>query len=186
MDSGPGVPDDEELLTARLVLRRPVSSDTGTIFAIHSDPRACRHNPSDALATRAEAGQLFDRWDGHWRRFGFGYWVVRWRETPAPVGFCGVKVMRLGDQQVLNLFYRLDPGVWGQGVAGEAATAVVGWAARRHPEYLLIARVRPENVASARVASRAGLIRARHLDRPGEDGLDWIYVPDAEPAGRGG
>jgi RimJ/RimL family protein N-acetyltransferase len=169
-------PVDEELLTARLVLRRPERQDTGAIFAIHSDPRACAHNPSDALASLDEAGQLFDRWDDHWRRFGLGYWVVRWRGAVTPAGFCGVKLMRLADQQVLNLFYRLDPGVWGHGVASEAAAAVVTWASRRHPEYPLIARVRPENVASQRVASHAGLIRASHLDRPGEDGLDWIYV----------
>lgn len=170
-------PGDEELLTARLVLRRPAPQDTGAIFAIHSDPRTYVHNPSDALSSLEEAGQLFGRWDGHWRRFGFGYWVVRWRDATAPVGFCGVKVMRFGDQQVLNLFYRLDPGVWGHGVGSEAAAAVVTWASRRHPEYPLIARVRPGNVASQRVAVHAGLIRASHLDRMGEDGLDWIYVP---------
>lgn len=62
-------------------------------------------------------------------------------------------------------------------MGGEAATAVVAWASRRHPEYPLIARVRPQNVASQRVAIRAGLVRAKHLDQPGEDGLDWIYVP---------
>ena len=175
MDLNAREPGDEELLTARLVLRRPVRQDVDAIFAIHSDPRACIHNPSDALATRAEAEELFDRWDGHWRRFGLGYWVIRWRDAAAPVGFCGVKVMRFTDQQVLNLFYRLDPAVWGNGVGGEAAAAVTR-AARRHAEYPLIARVRPRNVASQRVAIRAGLIRAEHLDQPGEDGLDWIYV----------
>jgi hypothetical protein len=37
--------------------------------------------------------------------------------------------------------------------------------------------------ASARVAVRAGLRRAEHLDTEGEDGLDWIYVggPDEVP-----
>jgi [ribosomal protein S5]-alanine N-acetyltransferase len=168
-------PRDEELLTARLVLRRPECHDAGAIFAIHSDPRACLHNPSDTLASREEAEQLFERWDEHWRRFGFGYWVIRWRGMAAPLGFCGVKVMRFAGQQVLNLFYRLDPAAWGDGVGSEAAAAVTS-ASRRHPEYPLIARVRPQNVASQRVAVRAGLIRAEHLDEPGEDGLDWIYV----------
>lgn len=169
-------PGDEELLTARLALRRPERHDAGAIFAIHSDLRACLHNPSDALASREEAERLFERWDEHWRRFGFAYWVVRWRGAAAPVGFCGVKVMRFAGQRVLNLLYRLDPAVWGDGVASEAATAAVTLASRRHPEYPLIARVRPRNVASQRVAVHAGLIRAGHLDQPGEDGLDWIYV----------
>lgn len=175
MDLNEPEPRDEELLTARLVLRRPERHDAGAIFAIHSDPRAFLHNPSDALTSREEAEQLFERWDEHWRRFGFGYWVIRWRDVSAPLGFCGVKVMRFAGQQVLNLFYRLDPAAWGDGVGSEAVAAVIS-ATRRHPEYPLIARVRPRNVASQRVAVRAGLIRAEHLDQPGEDGLDWIYV----------
>src|SRR5262245_3841312 len=95
---------DAELVTARLALRRPAREDTGAIFSIHSDPRACVHNPSDALTTREDAGRLFERWDEHWRQFGFGYWVVRWRISDVPVGFCGVKVMHLAGRHVLNLF----------------------------------------------------------------------------------
>lgn len=166
---------DEELLTPRLALRRPVRQDTGAIFSIHSNPRTCVHNPSDALTTPEDAELLFERWDEHWRQFGFGYWVVRWRNSEPPLGFCGVKVMRLAGRRVLNLFYRLDPLAWGRGVGSEATAEVVRWASRR-PEYFLIARVRPQNLASQRVATHAGLIRAEHLDGPGFDGLDWIYV----------
>jgi len=171
---------DAELVTARLALRRPAREDTGAIFSIHSDPRACVHNPSDALTTREDAGRLFERWDEHWRQFSFGYWVVRWRISDVPVGFCGVKVMHLAGRRVLNLFCRLDPLAWGNGVGSEAAAAVTRWASRRLPEYSLIARIRPQNVASQRVATRAGLIRAEHLDEPGEDGIDWIYVLPSE------
>jgi len=40
----------------------------------------------------------------------------------------------------------------------------------------VIARIRPANVGSARVALRAGLRRAEHLDTLGEDGLDWVFT----------
>lgn len=166
----------EQIVTARLTLSRPTPAAVDAIFSIHSDQRACAHNPSDMVATRDEAGLLFRRWDEHWRRFGFGYWVVRCRGLDAPIGFCGIKVMRLGDREVVNLFYRFDPGAWGRGLATEAATAVTRWAAEHIPERTLIARIRPENVASQRVASHAGLARAEHLDSPGEDGVDWIFV----------
>jgi RimJ/RimL family protein N-acetyltransferase len=164
----------EELLTGRLSLRRPTPGDVPTILAVHADPLACAHNPSDALATRAEAEELYQRWDEHWRSFGFGYWVVRRDETP--VGFCGLKVMDLRDQRVLNLFYRLAPACWNQGIATEAATAVVRWATARHPGQPVIARVRPENIASQRVAARTGLVRAEHLDGEGYDGFDWVFA----------
>jgi RimJ/RimL family protein N-acetyltransferase len=84
--------------------------------------------------------------------------------------------MELSDMKVLNLFYRFDSAAWGQGLASEAATAVATWASRQVPHLPLIARVRPANVASQRVAIRAGLTRAEHLDGTGYDGFDWIFA----------
>jgi [ribosomal protein S5]-alanine N-acetyltransferase len=167
----------EELVTRRLSLRRPAPADVAAIFSIHSDQRACAYNPSDQLATRDEAQQLFRRWDEHWRQFGFGYWVVRRRDSATPIGFCGIKVMQLNESDVVNLFYRFDPAVWGHRLASEAASAVTDWAARNIPDRPLIARIRPQNVASQRVAIRAGLARAEQMDTIGEDGVDWIFVP---------
>ena len=157
-------------------MRRPHRSDVDALFAIHHDPVACAHNPSDLLATRADAEELFRLWDERWRRHGFGYWTVRDRGTGEILGFCGLKVVSFRDREVLNLFYRLAPSAWGAGIATEAATAVVEWAGRNLPEWTILARVRPENLASQKVALRAGLIRAAHLDEPGEDGPDEMFT----------
>ena len=168
--------DNEELLTARLSLRRPTPTDIDVIYSIHRDPRACAHNPADMLTTRADAEDLYRRWDEHWQRHGFGYWVIRPRQAREPLGFCGIKLMQFKNRNILNLLYRLDPSVWGNGLATEAATAVVDWATTQIPDHTLIARVRPDNTASLRVAARIGLRRAEHLDSAGEDGLDWIFT----------
>src|SRR6266540_6218597 len=98
--------DNEEMLTARLSLRRPTPTDIDVIYSIPRDPRACGHNPADMLATRADAEDLYRRWDQHWQRHGFGYWVVHPREASDPrlrLGFCGLKLMRLANREVLNL-----------------------------------------------------------------------------------
>jgi RimJ/RimL family protein N-acetyltransferase len=161
------------VLTARLELRRPAEADADAILRIHRDPLACEHNPSDMITVRPEAVDRCRRWRAHWQRHGFGYWVVRRRGAERVIGFCGLKLMRLHDAPVLNLFYRLEPAAWGAGLASEAAAAVVEAAPAGRP---VIARVRPGNVASARVAVRAGLHRAEHLDTEGADGLDWIFT----------
>ncbi|AXB49186.1 acetyltransferase [Amycolatopsis albispora] len=163
------------MVTRRLSLRRPAPGDIDAILAIHRDPRACAHNPSDQLTARDEAEQLFHRWDAHWSGHGFGYWTVRPAGAGEPVGFCGLKVVEFRRQMVLNLFYRFAPAHWGAGLATEAATAAVEWAAAHRPEHSVIARVRPANHASAKVAARAGLTRATHLDGPGYDGHDHIF-----------
>ncbi|MGX6606523.1 GNAT family N-acetyltransferase [Micromonosporaceae bacterium Da 78-11] len=163
------------MLTERLSLRRPVPADIDAILRLHRDPRACAHNPSDLIGTRAEATERYRRWNEHWDRHGFGYWAVCNRNGDL-LGFCGLKTMRLHEQPVLNLFYRLDPSAWGNGIATEAATAVIGWAGAHAPGQLIAARVRPANHASARVAVRAGLHRTPEHDVDGEDGPDWIYL----------
>ena len=167
------------MLTERLSLRRPVPADIDAILRLHRDPVACAHNPADMISTRAEAVDRYRRWDRHWTEHGFGYWAVCNRNGDL-LGFCGLKVMLLRERPVLNLFYRLDPAAWGNGIATEAATAVVAWALARRPPIGLpvAARVRPANVASARVAERAGLHRTPGLDVTGEDGPDWIYTSD--------
>jgi RimJ/RimL family protein N-acetyltransferase len=157
-------------------LRRPTPGDIDAIFEIHGDPSACLHNPSDRLTRREDAERLYQRWDEQWRRCGYGYWVVRRLDSAMQLGFCGIKPMELRGMKILNLFYRFAPAAWGQGLAGEAATAVVAWAAEQHPDLPLIARVRPANVASQRVAIRAGLTRAEDLDTTGDDGADWIFA----------
>lgn len=168
--------DNEELRTERLVLRRPVAADVETVWRIHRDPRACAHNPGDLIETRQEAEERFRSWDAHWERNGFGYWTVRRAGSAEPLGFCGIKRMELRGRPVLNLFYRLDPAAWGGGLATEAAAKVVGWAAANLPAETLVARVRPGNAASLKVATRAGLRRASDLDTAGEDGIDWIFT----------
>jgi len=100
----------------------------------------------------------------------------------AVLGFCGVKPMRLSGAPMLNLFYRFDPAARGRGFGTEAAIAVVGWVTRIRPEQKLIARIRPDNTASARVAANAGLVRAPELDAEGEDGPDDIWIYPTHPA----
>ena len=172
----------EELRTSRLVLLRPAPADVRAVWCIHRDPRACAHNPGDAISTRGEAEERLSAWVAHWERYGFGYWVIRWAGRGEVLGFCGIKRMELHGRPVLNLFYRLDPAAWGGGVATEAATAVVEWAAENRPGERVIARVRPGNKASLTVAERAGLRRTPELDTAGEDGLDWIFAQETATA----
>ncbi|WP_324194488.1 GNAT family N-acetyltransferase [Nocardia blacklockiae] len=161
----------EELVTERLSLRRPVSADVDAVLAICGDPQPW----VSTVADRAEAQRLYEQWDEQWQRLGYGYRVVRYRGEAAQLGFCGLRTARFKGQPGLNLFYRFASDTWGRGVATESAAAVVRWAEKWLPTLPVVARIRPENAASIKVARRVGLVRAEHFDEVDDEGLDWIH-----------
>lgn len=168
----------EQVRTDRLLLRRPTEEDAAFALTLLSDPATTTHNPSDALGEPPEATALLGRWDEQWRS-GLGYWIVE--DATGPVGVCGVKAVELGGRAVWNLLYRFRPSAWGRGYAREAAAAAVRAAGLVAPERLVIARVRPANTASARVAVAIGLERRPELDVTGDDGPDDVWA-QREPA----
>lgn len=164
------------LTTERLRLRPPDRADAGTVLGLLQDPRATAHNPADALRRPEEARQLMDRWAGHWQHHGIGYYAVTWKEADELVGICGVKAMTLRGRPVANLLSRIGPAHWDAGIATEATLAVIAQSRTHWPDRPVVARIRPENHASARVAAKLGLVRAPELDEDGQDGPDHLYV----------
>ncbi|MGG5258472.1 GNAT family N-acetyltransferase [Phycicoccus avicenniae] len=168
--------DIPEQQTERVRLDRPVPTDAPGIFAILGDPRTVEHNPSELMGDEAQAAELVARWIRHWDEHGFGYWCVRLPGEDRIVGYVGVKRMTVRDRPVLNLVCRLSPDAWGRGLATEAVARVVSRVAAQLPAEVILARVRPDNLASQNVVAKVGLHRDPALDDDGEDGLDWAWT----------
>lgn len=164
----------EAVRTSRLLLRRPVAQDAPFVLALLADPGTTAHNPSDVLTALGDAEALLLRWDAQWTA-GLGYWIVE-DGTGTPIGVCGVKAVELAGQPIWNLLYRLLPSAWGHGYAREAAAEAVRAARTVDPARPVIARVRPANTASARVAAAIGLERRPDLDVVGDDGPDEVWA----------
>jgi [ribosomal protein S5]-alanine N-acetyltransferase len=177
----------EHTASGRLLVRRPRWDDLEAVFRVHADPRTNVHNPSGPLADREEAKVQLGGWLEHWRQHEFGYWTV---ELAAPgaadptgevVGFAGVRHDVWLGQPALNLYYRLAPEHWGRGYATELARHALSVAGRSHPDLLVLARTRPDNVASRRTALAAGLVRRPDLET--DDGTGLVVVLASRPAG---
>ena len=172
--------DATEVRTDRLVLRPPTDDDAAFAVALLSDPWTTAHNPSDAITSLREGRDLVTRWQGHWAA-GLGYWIVELPGAPWPIGVCGVKAVELDGLPVWNLLYRFAPAAWGHGYAREAAAEAVRAARRTDPSRPVVARVRPANAASARVAAAIGLVRRPDLDTTGDDGPDDVWATADAP-----
>ncbi|GAB3882732.1 GNAT family N-acetyltransferase [Terrabacter terrigena] len=164
------------MLTARLSLRQPALADAVAVLDILSDPSVVQHNPSDLVTELEDVEALVTQWLRHWERHGFGNCCVFEEETGRLVGSCGLRWMTIKEDRVLNLMYRFHPSAWGQGYATEAAAALLHWAQESLPAEPVVARIRPTNLASQRVATKIGLRRDPAFDDHGEDGLDWAFT----------
>lgn len=151
--------------TPRLHLRQPVDHDVFALLAIYGDPRTFAHSPYAPFSDLDRARDVLEIWQGHWLTHGFGTWTVSLREQPElPIGFGGISHRFYGDHPRINVGFRFTPDVWGQGLATELAQAslevALHWLGL--PEVHGI--VRPSNLASQRVLTRAGMVDVGELD----------------------
>jgi RimJ/RimL family protein N-acetyltransferase len=85
-------------------------------------------------------------------------WAIEWRDRPGLLGLCGLSPCEeTGSTQI---GWRLLPFAWGQGVATEAARAVLARALGPLGLREVVTLIHPDNHASLRVAAKVGMTRA--------------------------
>jgi RimJ/RimL family protein N-acetyltransferase len=140
-------------LSPRLTFRRMHPGDLDDMARLLGDPVVMAHYPRPK--TRDEAAAWI-RWnEDNYARDGFGLWIVHDREGRF-VGDCGLTWQRVEGVEELEVGYHVVPERQGEGLATEAAQAARQLAHARGIRRL-IAIIRPDNVASQRVAEKAGL-----------------------------
>ena len=176
----PGAPTaPEEVNTARLRLSRFRPEQAGVLAALYARPEVMRYivpggrTPEQSAAAIA---RLLKQWDEH----GFGAWMVYLRETGAHAGIAMLLREPTGEVEV---GYALDQPHWGQGLATQAAGALVELALVTLGLPGLFARIDPENAPSARVLLRLGFVFAKGTR--GEQGraTDWYLHAGARGEG---
>jgi RimJ/RimL family protein N-acetyltransferase len=155
------------LRTDRLLLRHWDESDLAAFFDLYSRDDVVRWlgaHPRRPLATVAEAQERLGRWHEHERGLSppFGLWaIVPWvagaRPGP-PVGT--LLLLPLSDDDgptgLVEVGWHLHPQHQGQGIATEAARAVLARAGKAGIDQVL-ALTDLDNAASQRVAARLGM-----------------------------
>ena len=145
------------LPTARLRLRRVAGEDFADSLAMWSAPEVFRFIGGRPSSGEEVWGRLL-RYAGLWPLLGFGYWIVRERDSDLFVGEVGLGDFRRdiapGLAGVPEIGWALAPRAWGQGFAREAISAVVGWADDVRLLESMVCLIAPENIRSVRLAER--------------------------------
>lgn len=151
----------EERQTQRLLARRPTPEDRALYHAHFTQPAVekwLRPSPLPPFDVRV-LDELLEGDCAHWQDHGFGPWVLVETATGAFAGRGGLAWTSVEGIAEVELPWSIEPRLHGNGLATEAATAAAGWARELGFEEA-IALTLPTNIASQRVAEKAGFSRA--------------------------
>jgi len=144
----------EQILTPRLLLRKPVRTDAGDIFSAYAqDTEVTRYLMWRAGGSLHEVEEFLDRTLAHWDRGTSYSWSILLRENRALVGMIEARV----DAYMVNLGYVIGRAHWNRGIATEAVRGVCAWADAQPEVFRIWAVCAVDNPASARVLEKAGM-----------------------------
>jgi [ribosomal protein S5]-alanine N-acetyltransferase len=143
------------LETPRLLLREFVAGDAEALGLILSDAETMRFYR--VLFDRAGVAEWIARNRRRYAADGHGLWGMVLKASGELIGDCGVTTQSVDGVEELEIGYHLRRECWGFGYATEAARACRDWAFLSRNVGYLISLIRPENLASRRVAERNGM-----------------------------
>ena len=153
------------LETERLLLRRLEMGDLDDLFALYRDEELRRYFPEGVLSYEETREELEWFLEGHPRHPELGLWATISKENGAFIGRCGLLPWTIDGRDEVEVAYLIAKAYWGQGLATEAAQAIVAYGYEQLGLSRLVCLIDAENAASKRVAEKAGM----RFEREGSD-----------------
>lgn len=173
------------LETERLTLRGHRLDDFPDCAAMWADPAVVRHIGGKPLPAEDVWAKLL-RNVGHWALLGFGYWVVRERETGRFVGEVGLMEAR---REVTPSLVGAPEHGWalaswahGRGFATEAVRATLAWVEASLGPRRTVCLIDPDNTASIHVAVKCGYREFARSTYKGEPTILFERLPEQSSA----
>jgi RimJ/RimL family protein N-acetyltransferase len=161
------VAGERQLAAGGFLIRQPDPGDESAYERLLLDPEVAAWLRPEPLSpfSRAEIAEMLADDLRHWREAGFGPWVLV-EEGGEAVGRVGLHRTSIGGELVTELAWTVRPGWQGRGLATAAALAGVELARSVGLEQL-VALVLPANLASRRVAEKAGMTTSGEVTHAG-------------------
>jgi RimJ/RimL family protein N-acetyltransferase len=149
--------DDLIFETERLQVRRWRAADLPDLLAVYGDAEAMRWVGDGQPITEDECGRWLEVTRANYEKRGYGMFAVASKADGGVVGFCGI--VHPSGQEVAEVKYAYLRRVWGQGLASEALIGLIRYGVQAHGIQRMVATTAPENAASHRVLTKAGMRR---------------------------
>jgi ribosomal-protein-alanine N-acetyltransferase len=162
------------LESERLILRRQVPSDLDDLWSLYCDPEITKYIP-DAPRTREQAREELEwHMNGHPKNPDLGLWATIHKESGKFIGRCGLLPWTIEGHDEVEVAYTIARDFWGQGLATEAAKAILNYGFEKLHLVRMVSLIEPENTASQKVAEKIGMTFERRVDE-GEYTPFFIY-----------
>lgn len=168
---------DTILETERLILRQWRDSDLQAMATINQDPKVMEH----FAATRSleETKAFINSNKTLFKDLGYCFYATELKQTHELIGFVGIApVYEMPCTPAIEIGWRLGTKFWGQGLATEAAKAVIDYAFNALGIGELVSFTATTNKKSERVMQRLGFIRSE------KDDFDHPRIVDGHPLKR--
>lgn len=150
---------------------RPLGDDDVPDLERHwNDRDVRRHLWDDQPVARAVVAEVVAASRASFRDAGYGIWALI--EDGVLIGTCGLRP--LGTREV-EILYSVAPARWRDGIATEAASAVLGYAFATAGLARVFGGADHENPASRRVLEKVGM-RPAAPPEGAAAGIDWLVV----------
>jgi ribosomal-protein-alanine N-acetyltransferase len=160
------------LETQRLVLREFQHEDLDALAAILCDRETMRYYP--VSFDRAAAADWIQRNRTRYANHGHGLWAMILKSTRELIGDCGLVRQSVDAVDEIEIGYHVRRDLWNQGYASEAARACRDYGFAKLEVDRIISLIRPENLASRRVAEKNGMTIWKEVTKV--DLLHYVYA----------
>jgi RimJ/RimL family protein N-acetyltransferase len=156
--------------TERLTGRKIEAGDFADLCALHRDRDVMYwiHGALDEDEVEPETREFLEESLAHWRRYGFGVYMMTLRDTGEFAGRVAIRHAEIVGRDEVELAWQLPSGLWGRGLATEAARAllVIAFDVLALPD--VVAFTRSYNQRSRRVMEKLGMRLELEYEHEGE------------------
>ena len=152
--------------TPRLILRHLTLEDTKALAAIYADPIVMKFFRS--VRSPEVTKQKIKKAIESYKHQDYGMWATIYKPDNQFIGRCGLIPQIIEEESELEIAYLLAKEYWGRGLATEAAIALKDYGFERIGCDRLISLIDSDNIASQKVALKAGLTYEKDIEMEGE------------------